>query len=1063
MSVLRKELKATTAIALVSILAGGLYAPSAIAQDTDNTPQQNTPQEEEDFEEIIVTGQRGSVINSIQEKRNSEGIADILSADQADRFPDPNIAEGLARIPGVSFQRQNDTGDGQFISIRGLDAGLNSVLFDGLRAGAADGGGGRRTPLDIITGSNVSSIKVSKSLLPEDPSEGIGGAVDIRTRGPLERSDSLGFTVAGIQNSFEDRTGFRASGRWNKKFSDSFGVNISAQYRKRFFSNVALDPTTTPDLVTPVLLTGANGTNGVFLDSDDLALVPVGFVPDTAFTHEQLNYRFDDIERENISISGAIDWKPAEHTTLTIGGRYTRVNITNTESEIEFDSDDTGEFFVPGQSDIVDGDDLLETLFGTNDISGLSTAELQSGLAGVTAFFDDQEAVFEGEIQDEVETQERIFFRGETNLDQWEFNYVIGYSRAFEDSPDLDFEFDQEVVDLPAFDALVAANPGLSAAFIENANGFSPGDLSDPIFPSVAPQNAALFAQLIDPTTGVADLEDANLELVNSVENERWSARFDTAYNFDSGALEYVKAGIQWERSEFTDIFIDIDGFFDDFVEDQGIAAADIFIPGEIASFDDIGSPFANIGFNGIPLANRAFLDQLKDATLAAFEASGETPDFAETLEATERFYSGYVQGKAVFGKLDVIGGIRFEFYDADFLAPSSVAFAVEGEDALGEAFAIDLAQAEALQVANAVDNFEVLPRLALNYNLSDQTKIRFGFSTALARPEFSTLAADIDSEITLELNNGVDIANATLADVATFDVNIETGNPNLVNAYAYNFDLSFEHYFDDQNAISIAAFYKSIDNFIFQAPGLDGEIQSELQGLNVPNVDAILVSTPLSDQGQALVDQLGGFEALIGIVNDFNLDQPQNGGRAEVYGIELGVFHTLTYLPGFLSNLGFIGNITLQQTSTDIQLGTFSDDSALVVIGDAVEGDAFVDSFEFFNSPNLTYNAALFYDDDSFEATLAYRFAGSQFEAAELRGLSQFQRSRGFLDFDIEYNLPDSFFDGRAQIFFSVRDLTDGGSKFEVSEASASPSSILNNLSTFNGRTFTFGTRVRF
>lgn len=1061
MDKLRKKLRATTAIALVSAFAAAYGGAGAFAQE--DTSNNNPQQEEEEFEEIVVTGQRGSVINSIQEKRNSESIADILSADQADRFPDPNIAEGLARIPGISFQRQNDTGDGQFISIRGLDAGLNSVLFDGLRAGAADGGGGRRTPLDIITGSNVSSIKVSKSLLPEDPSEGIGGAVDIRTRGPLERSDGVSFNIAGIQNSFEDRTGFRASGRINKKFSDNFGINLSVQYRKRFFSNVALDPTATPDIVAPILLTGADGTNGIFLDSDDVALVPVGLIPNEAFTHEQLNYRFDDIERENISISGAVDWKVADHTVLTLGGRYTRVNITNTESEIEFDSDDTGDFFVPGQPDIVSGSDLLTTLFGTNDISGFSTAELRSALTGVTAFFDDQEAVFEGEIQDELETQERIFLRGETTLDNWDFNYVVGYSRAFEDSPDLDFEFDQEVVDLPAFDALLAANPGVSADFIENANGFSPGDLSDPIFPSVFPRNASLFAELINPLTGAADLEDANLELVNSVENERWSARFDTTYHFDSGPLEYVRAGLQWEQSDFTDIFIDIDGFFDDIVDAQGIAAADIFLPGEFASFDDIGSPFASVGFNGLPLANRAFLDQLRDSTISAFEASGEDPDFSETLEARERFYSGYIQGKATFGKLDVIGGVRLEYYDGDFLAPSSVAFAVEGEDSQGEAFAVDIAQAEALQVANSTDNFEVLPRLALNYNVSDRTKVRFGFSTALARPEFSTLAADIDSVLTLELNNGVDIANATLADVAVFDVNIVTGNPDLVNAYAYNFDLSFEHYFDDQNAISIAVFYKTIDDFIFQAPGLDGEIESELQGLNVPNVDSILVSTPLSAQGQTLVDQLGGFEALIGIVNDFNLDQPQNGGRAEVYGLEIGLFHTFTYLPGFLSNLGFIGNITLQETNTDIQLGTFADDSALAVIGDAVAGEPFVDSFDFFNSPNLTYNAALYYDDDNFEATLAYRFAGSQFEAAELRGLSQFQRSRGFLDFDIEYNLPRSLFPARTQIYFSVRDLTDGGSKFEVSEASGSPSSILNNLSTFNGRTFTFGTRVRF
>lgn len=1013
---------------------------------------------------IVVTGQRGSVINSLDEKKKSESIADILSADQADRFPDQNIAEGLARIPGVSFQRQNDTGDGQFISIRGLDAGLNTVLFDGLRAGAADGGGGRRTPLDIITGSNVSSIKVTKSLLPEDPSEGIGGAVDIRTRGPLERSDSFSLSASGIQNSFEDRTGYRVSGRANKKFNDNFGVNLSVSYRQRYFSNFTLDPTSTPDLVAPVLLTGSDGTNGIFLDQDELELIPVGTVPNSAFTHEQLNYVFDDIDRTNLSISGAVDWRVSDNTILTFGGRFTRENQTTTESEIEFDSDDTGDFFVPGEADIVDGDDLLMTLLGTDDISGFSTSELQSALAGVTAYFDDQEAVFEGEIQDEVETQLRVFARGETITDNWDFSYVFGYSRAFEDSPDLEFEFDQEVVDLPSFAALDANPANGSDEFIENANGFSPGDLSDRIFPSPAPRNAALFQELINPFTGAADLEDSNLELVNSVENERFSARFDTTYRFDSGVFENFKVGFQWEQSKFTDIFIDIDGFFSDYVEDDlGIVAGDIFTEGDIVTFDNIGSPFADAGFNGLPRANRAFLEQLKTTVLSDFAASGEDFDAFFQLEATERFYSSYAQTKAVLGKLEIIAGARIEYYEGEFLAPADAEFEVVGEDSMGAAFNIDLATVNDSQVQNSVDNFEVLPRLALNYNVSEQTKIRFGFSTALARPEFSTLAADIDSSITLELNDGVDFASATLADVAEFEVDIETGNPDLRNAYAYNFDLSFEHYFDDQNAISVAVFYKTIDNFIYQQPGVDAGLFEDLASSELPSVDAILVSTPLTAEGQAFVDQLGGLDTLLANVDDFTLLQPQNGGTAEVYGIEFGLFHTFDYLPGFLSDVGFIGNFTLQETSTDIQLGEFEDDSALVLIGDAVEGEAFVETFQFFNSPNITGNAALYYDANNIEATLAYRYAGSQFEAAELSGLSQFQRGRGFMDLDIEYELPDSILDGGAKIFFSVSDLTDGGRKFSVSEASGSPTSILNNLSTFNGRTFTFGSRIRF
>ena len=102
------------------------------------------------------------------------------------------------------------------------------------------------------------------------------------------------------------------------------------------------------------------------------------------------------------------------------------------------------------------------------------------------------------------------------------------------------------------------------------------------------------------------------------------------------------------------------------------------------------------------------------------------------------------------------------------------------------------------------------------------------------------------------------------------------------------------------------------------------------------------------------------------------NLVQPQNGNRAEVYGIELGVFHTFSYLPGPLENLGFIGNITFQDTTTNIGLATLAGSTVdgdgdvdfgdiLVDIGDAAEGDQLVQAFQFFNSPNITANAALF------------------------------------------------------------------------------------------------------
>ena len=105
------------------------------------------------------------------------------------RLPDPNILEALARLPGVSFQRENATGEGEFISIRGLDAAFVTTTFDGVRTGTADEF--RRTALDITTGDNISLVRVLKSPLAEHASEGVMGAKSEPASGFASRLPTL--------------------------------------------------------------------------------------------------------------------------------------------------------------------------------------------------------------------------------------------------------------------------------------------------------------------------------------------------------------------------------------------------------------------------------------------------------------------------------------------------------------------------------------------------------------------------------------------------------------------------------------------------------------------------------------------------------------------------------------------------------------------------------------------------------------------------------------------------------------------------------------------------------
>ena len=94
-----------------SVLLVAIAPMTAQAQEVDqeaqvltaSPPASATPVDE--IDEIIATGTRSAIANSLGIKRRADSIMDSLSADHADRFPDNNIGEALARIPGISFQR----------------------------------------------------------------------------------------------------------------------------------------------------------------------------------------------------------------------------------------------------------------------------------------------------------------------------------------------------------------------------------------------------------------------------------------------------------------------------------------------------------------------------------------------------------------------------------------------------------------------------------------------------------------------------------------------------------------------------------------------------------------------------------------------------------------------------------------------------------------------------------------------------------------------------------------------------------------------------------------------
>ena len=81
------------------------------------------------LEEVVVRGIRTSLEDAISIKRSNVGVMEAISAEDFGKFPEGNLAESLARVPGIAIDRSNV--EGQRIAVRGFGPEFNLVTLNG--------------------------------------------------------------------------------------------------------------------------------------------------------------------------------------------------------------------------------------------------------------------------------------------------------------------------------------------------------------------------------------------------------------------------------------------------------------------------------------------------------------------------------------------------------------------------------------------------------------------------------------------------------------------------------------------------------------------------------------------------------------------------------------------------------------------------------------------------------------------------------------------------------------------------------------------------------------------
>ncbi len=228
---IRRSTLIGTAVALA--LFGRQGAAQAQQQPVSNAPNR-------DLEEVVVTGIRHSVEQSLEVKRAATSVVEVISAEDIGKMPDKNVADSLTRVPGVttSSASANEGGfdENDRVSMRGTNPSLTQTLINGHGVAAGDWfvlnqvqQVGRSVSYTLLPSELVSQVVVHKSSQASLVEGGVAGSVDIITRKPLDfgKPLTLEASVGAVYSDLPSKTDGQYSvlGNW-KNEGGNFGVML---------------------------------------------------------------------------------------------------------------------------------------------------------------------------------------------------------------------------------------------------------------------------------------------------------------------------------------------------------------------------------------------------------------------------------------------------------------------------------------------------------------------------------------------------------------------------------------------------------------------------------------------------------------------------------------------------------------------------------------------------------------------------------------------------------------------------------------------------------------------
>ena len=313
--------------AVKSALGAAMLAPAALAYG--QTAPASAPA---NLEEVVVTGIRFSLEQSLDSKRRSDSVVDVISAEDIGKMPDKNIADSLARVPGVTISSAGAS-EGGFdendrVSMRGTGPSLTQTLINGHNVSSGDWfvlnqvtTVGRSVSYTLLPSELVSKVVVHKSSEAALVEGGVAGSVDIITRRPLDFAQpfTLEANAGAVYADLPRKTDPQASALLNFRTEDrTFGVMLQGFYEKRHLRRDGVELLGYETIGTATDPIVAN--RAIALAHPDLAGVQYPALIGAAF-----------FEQERKRAGGLIDlqWKPSDSVDLDLSGFISKLDGPN--------------------------------------------------------------------------------------------------------------------------------------------------------------------------------------------------------------------------------------------------------------------------------------------------------------------------------------------------------------------------------------------------------------------------------------------------------------------------------------------------------------------------------------------------------------------------------------------------------------------------------------------------------------------------------------------------------------------------------------------------------------